>query len=182
MKKQPLWVLMNIIIIVVVAFPVVGCGGTADTPATPAGTMAGTTTGAATTKTETTLANTTQTSTTIKETETTPIIIEESIDSSPFTKMESILDDLNIVYYEKKWMFAEAIGAMEGYKYSTNSGTFELYLYDIGSEAYAAALKNNAMDVGGTLFPAVIDDGCALYFYNDVPEIVRGKITAAFFQ
>jgi hypothetical protein len=189
---------MNIMIIAVVAFSVIGCGGTADIPAT----TAGTTTGAATTRTGTTSANATKTSTTIKETKTTTAkttttkttttratttrttttTTEGSFDSSPFTKMEGILDDLGIVLYEKKWMYAEAIGAKEGYQYSTKSGTFELYLYDIGSEAYAKALKNKAMDVGGTLFPAIIDDGCALYFYNNVPETVKTKITAAFFQ
>lgn len=201
MKKQSLWGLMNIIIIAVVAFSGIGCGGTADTPAT----TAGTTTSAATTKTGTTSANATKTSTTIQETKTTTAktttartttartttartttttttTTEESLDSSPFMKMEGILDDLGIVLYEKKWMYAEAIGAKEGYKYSTKSGTFELYLYDIGSEAYATALKNKAMDVGGTLFPAVVGDGCALYFYNDIPETVKAKITAAFFQ
>jgi len=208
MNKQSLWILMNIMIIAVVAFSVIGCGGTADVPAT----TAGTTTGAATTRTGTTSANATKTSTTIKETKTTTAktttaktttakttttkttttratttrttttTTEGSFDSSPFTKMEGILDDLGIVLYEKKWMYAEAIGAKEGYQYSTKSGTFELYLYDIGSEAYAKALKNKSHGCGWNSIPAIIDDGCALYFYNNVPETVKAKITAAFFQ
>jgi hypothetical protein len=45
---------------------------------------------------------------------------------TPFAKMDGVLGNLG-VRYEKKWMFAEAIGAKEGYKYETTSGTFELY-------------------------------------------------------
>ena len=79
-------------------------------------------------------------------------------------------------------MYAEAVGAKEGYKYPTTKGTFELYLYDTGSEAYKKALRDNAMDLSGTLFPATVKNGFALYFYPNVPENVRNDITKAFFQ
>ena len=79
-------------------------------------------------------------------------------------------------------MYAEAIGAKEGYKYSTSSGTYELYLYDMGSEAYKAAVKNNALNLSGTLFPATVRDGFGLYFYDNVTETIRNQIKELFFK
>ncbi len=79
-------------------------------------------------------------------------------------------------------MYAEGVGAKEGYKYSTTKGTYEMYLYDIGSDAYKAAVKSNAMNLAGTLFPAIIRDGCALYFYPNITEIVKSQITEAYFK
>jgi hypothetical protein len=95
--------------------------------------------------------------------------------------MDKVLKDLGI-NYEKKWMYAEAVGAKEGFKYSTTSGTYEMYLYDTGSAAYSAAVKNKAMDLSGTLFPATIRDGYALYFYPNVTEKVKSQIIEAFFK
>ena len=95
--------------------------------------------------------------------------------------MDNVLKSLDI-YYEKKWMYAEAIGAKEGYKYSTTKGTYELYLFDTGSAAYKEAVKNNALNLSGTLFPATVRNGYALYFYPNVTENVKNQITEAFFK
>lgn len=78
-------------------------------------------------------------------------------------------------------MAAEAIGAKEGYKYATRSGTFELYLYDTASVDYKEAVKNNAMSVAGTLFPAIIKDGFALYFYDNAKEELRNQVKGILF-
>jgi len=94
--------------------------------------------------------------------------------------LDDRLDELN-VYFQKTWMAAEAVGAKEGYKYATRSGTFELYLYDKGSDAYKAAVKNNAMALGDTLFPAIIKEGFALYFYPNAKAELKTQIQGILF-
>jgi hypothetical protein len=187
MKKELLCILLSINVIIIIACTSVGCGKAPETSTTKAAvtTSAATTTKAQTTPVATTKVQTTPSATIatspLKETIATPTVTEESISNDPFAKMDKVLKGLNI-YYEKKWMFAEGIGAKEGYKYSTTSGTYEVYLYDISSEAYKEAVKNNAMNLSGTLFPATIDNGFALYFYPNVSEKVKNEITTAFFQ
>jgi len=117
----------------------------------------------------------------MQETTTATITAKETVSDDPFIRLDYTLDDMN-VYFQKTWMAAEAIGAKEGYKYATRSGTFELYLFDIESDAYMAAIKNNAISLGDTLFPAFIKDGFALYFYDNATEELRTKIKVILFQ
>ncbi len=78
-------------------------------------------------------------------------------------------------------MYAEAIGAVEGYKYTTSGGTFEIYKYDTASDAYKDAVNNSALNLSGTLFPATVRDGYAWYFYPGVPESFQKQVMDAFF-
>jgi len=117
----------------------------------------------------------------IQETTTATMTAKETVSDDPFIRLDDTLDDMNI-YFQKTWMAAEAIGSKEGYKYATRNGTFELYLYDVESDAYKAAIKNNAIALGDTLFPAFIKDGFALYFYDNATEELRTKIKVILFQ
>ena len=85
-------------------------------------------------------------------------------------------------YYQKTWMAAQGIGAKEGYKYDTRSGTFELYLFDTNSDAYKKAVKDNAITLGGTLYPALIKNGLALYFYDNATADLRSQINGMLFS
>ena len=168
------------------------CGGIKLVTATSKTAIAATTRSGATTKSATTAAKATTTTGTTKGATTTGTAKATTTVSStkatttmpandPFAKMDRVLKDLGI-NFERKWMYADAIGAKEGQKYSTAKGTYELYLYDINSDAYKAAVKNNAMDLSGTLFPATIKNGFALFFYDNVPAKTRSDIIDAFFQ
>jgi hypothetical protein len=196
-RKELSQILLSVIVSIMIAFIAVGCGNTSGTSVTTktnatqnaatsrvtttsATTTKTTTTSVATTKTTTTLVLTTAAGTTIKTT-VTPSLTQGSPSTDPFVKMENALKSLGI-NYEKKWMYAEAIGAKEGNKYSTTKGTYEMYLYDMGSEAYKAAVTNNAMNLSGTLFPATIRAGLALYFYPNVTESVKNQILEVFFK
>lgn len=186
--KQVLWRVSVIIIVVcLIGLAVAGCGkapatSTTTTTTTAAATSSAitkTTTSASTKTTVSTPKATTTTSITTTKTHTpTPT---KTVSNDPFTRLDDNLDDMDI-YFQKTWMAAEAIGAKEGYKYATYSGTFELYLYDIGSDAYQTAIKNNAMSLGDTLFPAIIKDGFALFFYDNAKEELRTKIKGILFQ
>ena len=85
------------------------------------------------------------------------------------------------VCFQKNWLAAEMIGAKEGYKYTTYSGSFELYLFDTASDAYQAAIKNKAITLSDTLFPAFIKDGFAIYFYDNATADLRTKIKGILF-
>jgi hypothetical protein len=104
----------------------------------------------------------------------------KTVSTDPFTRLEDTLDDMD-VYFHKNWLAAEMIGAKEGYKYATYSGTFELYLFDPVSDAYQAAIKNNAISLSGTLYPASIKNGFAIYFYDNATADLRTKIEGILF-
>jgi hypothetical protein len=174
-KKELVWVLVGIMGMVILCFTAVGCIRIQKNTSSYSSAM---TTSSAATKTDVTTATTTKTST-IKATAITSTVTEENTSDDPSAKMDNVLKGLGI-NFEKKWMYAEAIGAKVGFKYSTSSGTFELYLYDIESEAYKAAVKNSALDLGGTLFPATIKAGYALYYYGNVSKNIRDEIEKAF--
>jgi len=122
-------------------------------------------------------ATTTQTAITTLATTSSQEIAEDEV----FLLLERALDTQD-VYFEKNWMYAEAVGALEGYKYATRSGTFELYLYDTSSDAYKTALKNQAMLLSGTSFPAIVKDGVALYFYPNAKESLQTTVKAILFD
>jgi hypothetical protein len=177
-ENQVVWRVSVIIIVVfLIGLTAAGCGKAPETSTAP-------TTKTAVATSSTTTQTTTSTST--KTTVITPTVIAttstptKTISADPFTRLDDTLDDMDI-YFQKTWMAAEAIGAKEGYKYATYSGTFELYLYDIGSDAYKTAVNNNAMSLGDTLFPAIIKDGFALYFYDNAKEELRTKIKGILF-
>jgi hypothetical protein len=165
--------------VLLVGLMAAGCGKTTASSTT----MVKSTINTSTTKTtasstvSTTKSSTTKTTTTTKTSSTTT---SKTVSNDPFTRLDDKLDELG-VYFQKNWMAAEAVGAKEGYKYATYSGTFELYLYDQGSDAYKAAVKNNAMSLGDTLFPAIIKGGFALYFYPNATEELRTKIQGILF-
>jgi hypothetical protein len=54
-------------------------------------------------------------------------------------------------------------------------------LYDKESEAHKLAVTNNAMALCGTLFPTVIKDGFALYFYGKAKEELKTQIQVILF-
>jgi len=179
-RMKQVWLAIGVIVIAVfmISFAAAGCEKGPAISITPTKNTAAT--GAAATKSETGPAATTPVSTTpgIK---TATMTAEETISDDPFIRLDDTLDDMDI-YFQKTWMAAEAIGAREGYKYATRSGTFELYLYDTGSDAYQAAVENDAISLGDTLFPAFIQDGFALYFYGNATEDLRAKIKGILFQ
>jgi len=169
-------VLVAVISIFLVGLMLAGCGkAPADSTTTAKTTTAAKT--ATSSTTSTTKSSTTKASTTTKTSST---ATTKTVSNDPFTRLDDRLDELD-VYFQKTWMAAEAIGAREGYKYATYSGTFELYLYDQGTDAYKAAVKNNAMALGDTLFPAIIKDGFALYFYPNAKEELKTQIQGILF-
>jgi hypothetical protein len=166
-------------IVFILGYAATGCGkGTATStsptktsaipPKTSTATQVAGTTSTTQSLTKTPLSTTTKTTTTTLTT-------QKTVSTDPFIRLDESLDDRDI-FFQKTWMAAEAIGAKEGYKYATRSGTFELYLYDKESDAYKAAVKNNGISVGNTLFPAYIKDGFALYFYDNAKEELRTTI------
>jgi hypothetical protein len=104
----------------------------------------------------------------------------KTVSTDPFTRLEDTLDEMD-VYFQKNWLAAEMIGAKEGYKYDTYSGTFELYLFDTASDAYQTAIKNNAISLSGTLYPASIKNGFAIYYYDNATADLRTKIEGILF-
>jgi hypothetical protein len=179
--KQLFWrtgvVVMAVLLIGLV---VAGCGNKSDVSTTTGKT---TITNTSTTKTavsstaSTTKSTTTTTTATAKTTSTTT---SRTVSTDPFTRLEEGMDEQGILY-AKNWMSAESIGAKEGYKYETNKGTFELYLYDQGTDAYKAAVKNKGFSVGDTVFPAIIKDGLALYFYPNAKDELKTKVQGLLF-
>ena len=168
------------ICLIVTAVFMIGCtaAGCSKGPATSiTSTKTAVATSATTAKSETQPTNKTSVSTTKATTTTTTV---KTVSTDPFTRLEDTLDDMD-VYFEKKWMAAEMIGAKEGYKYATYSGTFELYLFDTVSDAYQAAIKNNAISLSGTLYPAYIKNGFAIYFYDNATSDLKTKIKGILF-
>jgi hypothetical protein len=100
--------------------------------------------------------------------------------SNPFDILDDKLDKAGI-YFQKTWMAAQMIGAAEGYKYATHNGTFELYSFDTNSEDYKTAVKNNAINLGGTLYAAVVKNGFAIYFYDNATAELRNTIKGMVF-
>jgi hypothetical protein len=184
--NKVVWLVSVIIIVVfLIGLTASGCG---KAPVTSTATTTKTAAVTSSTTTKTTTSSSTKTSvstptviTTTSTTTTKTSTPTKTISNDPFTRLDDTLEDMD-VYFQKTWMAAESIGAKEGYKYATYSGTFELYLYDIGSDAYKTAVKNNAMSLGDTLFPAIIKDGFALYFYDNAKEELRTKIKGILFQ
>ena len=175
-NKQVLW---SICVIVTAVF-IIGCtaAGCSKGPATSiTSTKTTVATSVTTTKSETQPTTKTSVSTTQVTTTTTT---GKTVSNDPFTRMEDTLDDMD-VYFQKNWTAAEMIGAKEGYKYATYSGTFELYLFDTASDAYQAAIKNNAITLSGTLYPAFIKNGFAIYFYDNATADLRTKIKGILF-
>jgi hypothetical protein len=171
-----------VILVLLVGLMSAGCGEAAATSTTTAKTT--TATSVTSTKTASSPTTTTTTSSTAKTTTTSKTISMTStktVSTDLFIRLDDRLEELG-VYFQKKWMAAEAVGAKEGYKYATYSGTFELYLYDQGSEAYKTAVKNNAMALGDTLFPAIIKNGFALYFYPNAKEELKAQIQGILFS
>jgi hypothetical protein len=171
--------LLSVCIIVpvatVIGFAAAGCGTKQSTSTTSTKTtiVSGTTTKKSETPT------TTKTSTPPTQAPVTTTVTK-TVSDDPFIRLDDTLGDTNI-RFQKTWMSAESIGAKEGYKYETSKGTFELYLFDKGSEAYQTATKNNALTVSGTLFPALIQDGFALYFYGNATEELKTKVKGILF-
>jgi hypothetical protein len=163
-------------VVIMISFAAAGCDKKLSTSTTSTKTtiVAGTTTK----KSETPTTTKTSTPPTQEPITTT---VKKTVSDDPFIRLDDTLDDTNI-RFQKTWMSAESIGAKEGYKYETSKGTFELYLYDKGSEAYQTAVKDNAFSVSGTLFPALIQDGFALYFYGNATEELKTKIKGILFQ
>jgi hypothetical protein len=180
--KRVFWRAAVLVMAVILISLAMSCGKSPDASGTTKTTK---TTSAATTKTtasSTSAASKTSstTKTTTTKTTTTKTTTTKTVSADPFTRLDDQLEELD-VYFQKTWMAAEAIGAKEGYKYATYSGTFELYLYDTGSDAYKAAVKNNAIDLGGTLFPAIIKNGFALYFYPNAKAELKTQIQGILF-
>jgi hypothetical protein len=176
--KLVLWRMGAVLIIMILlGLMTAGCGQT-DT----SGTTNKTTKPASTTTTKTSASSTSTVSktTSTTKTTTTKTTTTKTVSTDPFIRLDDRLDELD-VFFQKTWMAAEAIGAKEGYKYATYSGTFELYLYDTGSDAYKAAVKNNAIDLGGTLFPAIVKNGFALYFYPNAKAELKTQIQGILF-
>lgn len=187
--KSSATVVLAMVLSILLTGSITACGGVKLTTATSKTAIAATTKSGATTKAPTTTAKTTTAKATTTAAATTKVttsalatkVTTTTPVNDPFVKMDQVLKGLGI-NFERKWMFAEAVGAKEGQKYSTTKGTYELYLYDTNSDAYKTAVKNNAMDLGGTLFPATIKNGFALYFYDNVPAKTRSDIADAFYQ
>ena len=176
MKRVLLSICMIITTLFIFSFTTTGCSNKSATSTTPTKTTIATST--ATTKSETQASDKTSLSPTQVPITTT---VKKTVSDNPFTRMEDTLDDQD-VYFQKTWLAAELIGAKEGYKYATYSGTFELYLFDKASDAYQAATKNNAISLTGTLYPAFVKDGFAIYFYDNAKEELRTKIKGILFQ
>jgi hypothetical protein len=162
-------------IVIMIGFAAAGCDKKLSTSTTSTKT---TIVSSTTTKSETQTTTKTSVSPTQEPITTT---VKKTVSDDPFIRLDDTLDDMD-VYFQKTWMYAEAIGAKEGYKYATYSGTFELYLFDKESEAYQTATKNNAISVSGTLFPALIQNGFAIYFYDNATEELRTQIKSILLQ
>ena len=177
MKNQWLRISLIIIAIVAVSVAAAGCGKSSEPSKTTIKSSASASITAKTNKIGSTSASAAKTTPQIT---TIPKSTASAANNNAFGRLEDKLDAANI-YFQKTWMGAQLIGAQEGYKYATRSGTFELYQYDKNSEDYKTAVINNAMSLNGTLFPAIIKDGFALYFYDNATTELRNNIKGMLF-
>lgn len=101
---------------------------------------------------------------------------DKKVENMSFDKFEAILKDNGYTISEKTTMAAQIVGGKEGIKYETNNGSFELYRFDISSDAYKKAKENGSVTLDGFGdFPVVMNKDFIL-LTNDVSQ----KIIDAF--
>ena len=101
---------------------------------------------------------------------------EETEESSisVFDQFEAALDEHDIPY-EKLEMAAEYIGAVEGFKYKTEDGTVELYIFDKNSDTYKVAEDSQMVTMEGIGdFPARVEHGMAFVGDGLENDIISG--------